>query len=209
MGKDEFFELGTIIRPHGVKGQVVVEFDTDQPAAYKKLKAVYLQRKSVVEVKPVGVEKVQITGSEGGTRALFTLTGVATMEAAEELRGVTLVLPLRELPPMTGKNQFYYHEIVGFTVIDAVAGELGPAITVYELPQQDVLAVEHRGFEVLIPVNDAMIQAVDRTARTLHVTLPDGLLDIYTEEVKPKTPRFKRKKTTTPATDSQLELGPE
>ncbi len=191
---DDFFELGTIIRPHGVRGQVVVEFDTDQPAAYKKLKAVYFRRPggAPMDAKPVAVEKVQLTGSDG-QRALFTLTGIDTMEAAEALRGISLLLPLTELPPLTGAGQFYYHEVVGFTVIDAIAGELGPVLTVYELPQQDVLAVEHRGFEVLVPINDAMIQTIDRAARTLHVTLPDGLLDIYTEEVKPKPPRVKRR----------------
>ena len=191
MVKDNFFELGTIIRPHGVRGQVVVELDTDQPDAYKKLKAVHLHRPGGPAPVVVKVEKVQLTAGAGAPRALFTLTDISTVEAAEALRGATLWLPLTELPPLTGAGQFYYHEVVGFTVIDATAGELGPVTTFYELPQQDVLAVDHRGFEVLVPVNDAMIQSVDRAARTLYVTLPDGLLDIYTEEVKPKEPRFK------------------
>ncbi len=194
MVKDDFFELGTVIRPHGVRGQVVVELDTDQPATYTKLKKVHLLRPNSAVPEAVVVEKVQLTTGDKGTRALFTLQGTTTMEAAEELRGATLWLPLVELPPLTGTGQFYYHEVIGFTVIDAVAGELGPVVTFYELPQQDVLAVEHRGFEVLVPVTDSMIQTVDRTARTLHVTLPEGLLDIYTEEVKPKEPRFKKKK---------------
>ncbi len=194
---DDFFELGTVIRPHGVRGQVVVELDTDQPAAYKKLKAVHLQRPGAAapDAKASAVEKVQLTGSDG-LRALFTLTGIDSMEAAETLRGATLWLPLAELPPLTGAGQFYYHEVVGFTVIDAAAGELGPVITFYELPQHDVLAVEHGKFEVLVPVNDEVIKSVDRVARTLHVELPDGLLDIYTEEVKVKEPRGKNRKPT-------------
>ena len=194
MVKDDFFELGTIIRPHGVRGQVVVELDTDQPATYTKLKKVQLLRPNSAKPEEVVVEKVQLTTGDKGTRALFTLQGTTTMEAAEALRGATLWLPLVELPPLTGTGQFYYHEVIGFTVIDAVAGALGPVVTFYELPQQDVLAVDHRGFEVLVPVTDSMIQTVDRTARTLYVTLPEGLLDLYTEEVKPKEPRFKKKK---------------
>ena len=171
---------------------MVVELDTDQPAAYKKLKSVHLQRPGTTALAVMAVTQVQLTAGAGAPRALFTLTDVTTVEAAEALRGATLWLPLAELPPLTGAGQFYYHEVVGFTVIDAVAGELGPVVTFYELPQQDVLAVEHRGFEVLVPVNDAMIQTVDRAARTLHVTLPDGLLAIYTEEVKVKEPRQKK-----------------
>jgi 16S rRNA processing protein RimM len=196
---DDFFELGTVIRPHGVRGQIVVELDTDQPEAYKKLKQVLIRRPASTKHEAVAVEKVQLTGSADDNRALFTLAGFTTMEAAEALRGATLLLPLVDLPPLTGKGQFYYHEVVGFTVIDEVAGELGPVLTVYELPQQDVLAVDHRGFEVLVPINDAMIKAIDRSARTLHVTLPEGLLDIYTEEVKPKAPRFKKRGPAKPA----------
>lgn len=190
---DDFFELGTVIRPHGVRGQVVVELDTDQPAAYKKLKTVQLQRSGAAALAPVAVEKVQLTAGAGTPRALFMLAGIATVEDAETLRGATLWLPLTELPPLTGAGQFYYHEVVGFTVIDEAAGELGAVVTFYELPQHDVLAVEHRGFEVLVPVNDEVIRAVDRAARTLRVALPDGLLDIYTEEVKPKPVREPRK----------------
>ncbi len=193
MSTDNFFELGTIIRPHGIRGQVVVELDTDQPAAYKKLQRVHLQRPNAPALTPVVVEKVQLTAGAGTPRALFTLAGITTVEDAEALRATTLWLPLTDLPPLTGAGQFYYHEVVGFTVIDAVAGELGPVTTFYELPQHDVLAVEHRGFEVLVPVNDTVIKAVDRTARTLSVELPDGLLALYTEEVKPKEPRLKGK----------------
>ncbi|MBC7446507.1 MAG: 16S rRNA processing protein RimM [Hymenobacteraceae bacterium] len=189
---DDFFALGTIIRPHGVRGQVVVELDTDQPAAYKKLQRAQLQRPNAKALAPVEIEKVQLTAGAGAPRALFSLVGITTVEAAEELRGATLWLPLTELPPLTGAGQFYYHEVVGFTVVDAAAGELGPVTTFYELPQHDVLAVEHRGFEVLVPVNDTVIQTVDRAARTLYVTLPDGLLDLYTEEVKPKVPRTRK-----------------
>lgn len=189
---DDYFTLGTIIRPHGVRGQVVVELETDQPAAYKKLKRVYVQRPGVSTAEPVAIGAVQLTTSGGAPRALLTLAGIDSMDAAETLREAVLWLPLAELPPLTGAGQFYYHEVIGFTVIDAVAGPLGPVVTFYELPQQDVLAMEHRGFEVLVPVTNTIVTAVDRAARTLHVALPDGLLDIYTEEVKPKEPRRKQ-----------------
>ena len=52
---------------------------------------------------------------------------------------------------------------------------------------------------MLVPVNDEMVKTVDRAARTLHVALPDGLLDIYTQEVKVKEPRVKKRKKPAPA----------
>jgi 16S rRNA processing protein RimM len=46
---------------------------------------------------------------------------------------------------------------------------------------QDLIAMEFQGQEVLIPVNDAMIQGVNRPEKTLNVTLPEGLVEVYTE----------------------------
>lgn len=189
---DDFFELGTVVRPHGVRGQVVAVLDTDNPRDYATLKRVFVQLAPVAGAKPtpmreVKVSKVQFTSDP--KRVLLTLAGVESMDAADTLRDALLLLPLVELPPLTGAGQFYYHEVTGFTVVDAVAGPLGPVETFYELPQHDVLAVRHGTHEVLIPVNDAIIKRVDREARELHVTLPEGLLAIYTEEVKPKRTR--------------------
>ncbi len=204
------FELGLLIRPHGVRGQVVAEFDADDPRAYQKLKRVFVQRPDAPDSAPLTefkVLKTQFTGSEAdGTRALLTLEGVSTMDDADALRGATLLLPLTELPPLTGAGQFYYHEVVGFTAIDAAAGELGPVLTFYELPQHDVLAVQHGKFEVLVPVNDEVIRTVDRAQRQLNIMLPDGLLALYTEEPKEREPRTRKarkgKKASNPAPET-------
>lgn len=190
MNLDDYFELGAIIRPHGVRGQVVFELDADNPSAYGKLKQAFVLSGS--KLTPIGIQKIQFTSDP--SRVLLTLDGVTTMDQAETLRDTVFYLPLTELPPLTGVGQFYYHEVVGFMLIDEAAGPLGPVRTFYELPQHDVLAVDHKGFEVLVPVNDEVIRRVDREAKELHVVLPAGLLDIYTEEVKPAKPRPPKKK---------------
>jgi len=173
---DETFQLGYIIKTHGLRGHVTAHFDVDDPAAYQKLKAVHLTLAGaptkLVEYK---VEKVQ---PQAGARVLLKLHGIDRIEDAEPLRGAQLHLPLTQLPDLAD-DQFYFHDVIGFTVVDSVLGELGTVENFYELPQQDMLAMRYQGQEVLIPVVDELISHADMAQKQVYVNLPDGLLDIY------------------------------
>ena len=82
------------------------------------------------------------------------------------------------LTKLSGK-QFYYHEIVGFTVVDTEKGELGPITEVLEYPTQAILQVMKDKKEVLIPILEQVIQNVDRDKKVLTITSPEGLIDMY------------------------------
>jgi 16S rRNA processing protein RimM len=47
------------------------------------------------------------------------------------------------------------------------------------MPYQDLISMEYKGAEVLIPVEDELILKADKTAQKLYVNLPEGLVDIY------------------------------
>jgi 16S rRNA processing protein RimM len=173
---DETYQLGTIIKPHGLRGQVSVHLDVDDPAAYKKLKTVFLAF-PVAPNKLVAhaVEKIQ---PQNGDRVLLKLKGIERIEEAEPLRNAKLYLPLTELPELED-DQFYFHDVIGFTVVDENLGELGVVENFYELPQQDVLAMRYQGQEVLVPVVDELVSHADMAERKIFVSLPEGLLDVY------------------------------
>jgi 16S rRNA processing protein RimM len=109
---------------------------------------------------------------------LLKLRGIDRIEEAEPLRGSQLYLPLAELPALED-DQFYFHDVIGFTVVDENLGELGTVENFYELPQQDMLAMRYQGQEVLIPVVDELVSHADHEKKQVHVNLPEGLLDVY------------------------------
>ena len=173
---DECFELGYLLKPHGLRGAIVANFDVDDPSAYHQLKTVYLALPTAPgKLVAHTVERVQ---PQAGKKVLLTFKGIARIEDAEPLRGSQLYLPLSELPALAD-DQFYFHDVIGFTVMDETLGELGTVENFYELPQQDVLAMRYQGQEVLIPVVDELVSHADMAARQLFVNLPEGLLDIY------------------------------
>lgn len=176
MTLDDYYQLGSIGKPHGLKGFVVAFLDVDDPQAYRKLKSVLLEMPSAPgKLVSYDVEKLQPQSNE---RALLKLKGIDRIEEAEPLRNAKLYRPLQELPTLDA-DQFYFHDVIGYTVLDEKLGTLGIVETFYELPQQDVLAMCYKGQEVLIPVVDELVSHADQATKTLHVTLPDGLLDVY------------------------------
>lgn len=176
MTLDETYQLGYVLKTHGLRGHLAAHFDVDDVAAYTKLKTVYLAFPSApAKLAEHKVEKVQ---PQSGGRVLLKLRGIDRIEEAEPLRGAQLYLPLAELPALAD-DQFYFHDVIGFTVVDANLGELGTVENFYELPQQDMLAMRYQGQEVLIPVVDEIVTRADHATKQVHVNLPEGLLDVY------------------------------
>jgi 16S rRNA processing protein RimM len=116
-----------------------------------------------------------------GGKALAKFEDLDSIEQVEMLVGSEAYLPLTELPELE-EGQYYFHELIGFDVIDEVMGPIGPVQNVYDLETQDLLGVTHKGKEVLIPIQDGIITKVDKAAKKVFCQLPDGLLEIYLED---------------------------
>ena len=172
-----YFHLGTLVKTHGVKGDFIVVLDTDSPARYKALKVVYLEVGEVL--KEYTVPRISLKPKT--QTATIHLSGIEDKTTAEDYLKSKLFLPLEMLPALKGKK-FYFHEVIGFTVIDKSHGLLGPITTVYDRSNQPIIECEHNGHQILFPVHDDLIVKIDRKERLFQVELPQGLVDIYLEQ---------------------------
>jgi 16S rRNA processing protein RimM len=171
---EECFQLGYVVRTHGMKGQVIAFFDVDFPEDYEDLKSLFLLLGG--RLVPFFVERVEL---QANSKGILKFEDLNTLEEAERLKGVELYLPLASLPELD-EDQFYFHEVVGYTVVDEALGELGTVKAFYDMEYQDLLAMDYQGHEVLIPVQDEIVLHADKEARVLHVNLPEGLVEVYT-----------------------------
>jgi 16S rRNA processing protein RimM len=172
MTKDDCFYLGRIAKTHGIKGEVTIRLDVDDPSAYHDMKYFLLEINKVLT--PFFVEKMTCSGD----KVFVKVQDINTVEAASALTGKEVFLPLELLPKLSGK-QFYYHEVKGFLLIDEIHGELGPINDVIEYPTQAIIQVFKDKKEILIPILDQVIQKVDRKTKKLYIQAPDGLIDMY------------------------------
>ena len=174
MRVDDCYQLGYVIKTHGLQGEVSILLDVDFPEAYENLESVFVASAGSEMLVPFFVEHLVIRQN----KALVKFEEVDTIEQAEKLLKAQLYLPLASLPPLEG-DQYYYHEVIGFTVTDREHGQLGTVQDVYESTGQDMIVMQYQEKEVLIPINDDIVQRVDKTQQVVHVTLPEGLLEVY------------------------------
>ena len=97
---------------------------------------------------------------------------------AMELINYEIFLPMEELPKLEGKK-FYYHEVIGFKVIDINHGEIGEITHINDQTPQHLFVVKSSGKEILIPINDDFILDLDRINKIVNLKIPEGLLKIY------------------------------
>lgn len=172
MRTEDCYQLGTITKPHGLRGEVNVMIDADNPEAYDNLESVFVEINQ--KLVPFFMESFSLRGN----RALAAFEGVETIEQAEDLRGATLYLPLNLLPGLEG-HQFYYHEVIGYTIYDEAEGALGTIKNIYESGRQDIIEMQYQDKEVLIPISDEIVIGADHEQQQLQVRLPEGLLSVY------------------------------
>ena len=177
MDIDSCYQLGYVIKPHGLKGDISIFIDADDPQVYRTLESVFIQQDK--QLVPFFITQIKISGQ----KAILVLEESNNIDDARNLKGAALYLPLTFLPQLAD-DQFYYHEIVGYLVKDEALGEVGKIIEVYDDGPQDLIAIDYQGKEVLIPINDETIIKVDKSNKIFLVNLPEGLLDIYTSEEK-------------------------
>ena len=173
MRKEECFYLGKIVSKYSFKGEVLVKLDTDEPEIYENMESVFVSLGN--NLVPFFIDRCRLHKS-----ALLRIDfeEVKDEAAADKLLGSELFLPLQMLPPLSG-NKFYFHEVIGFRLLDEVHGDIGIIKAVNDSASQELFEVDKDGKELLIPINDDIITKVDRESDTIHVKTPEGLVDLY------------------------------
>lgn len=176
MNKEDCFFLGKIVKKYSFKGEVLVKLDTDEPELYGNMDSVFVEvRRNLV---PFFIESSQFHKSE---LLRIKFEDVDTEEDAEALIKSELYLPLEFLPKLDD-DKFYFHEIIGFKVVDKNFGHVGIIKSVNDSTAQSLFEIDRNGIEILIPMNDEFITKIDKTNQTIQVETPEGLIDLYLNE---------------------------
>lgn len=170
-------------RAFGLKGELVVHPSTDEPGeVFAPGRRVFADTANPTASRS-GESSARRECTVVSSRPfkdvwLVKLDCVADKTEADLWRGVSFAVPAEELPPPNAdENELYEHEIAGMRVRDATHGDLGVVAGWYEVPQGLVLEVRGPAWRADVPFNEAFVTKVDRAARVMDVTLPDGLVE--------------------------------
>jgi len=148
-------EVGRVLRPHGLRGEVVVRLVTDRT---ERLASGAVLSSSVGDLEVV-------RASPHHDRWIVSFAGVTDRDGAEALRDVVL-----RAEPIVDPEALWVHELHGSEVVDVAGRSLGHVTAVEANPASDLLVLEGGG---LVPLRFVVDHGPDRVV----VDVPDGLLE--------------------------------
>jgi 16S rRNA processing protein RimM len=188
--------LAQLLRPQGRKGEILAELLSDFPERFDDRKRVFLAPasftgpESAARVAEVAAWWLPVGKNQG--RIVFHFTGIDSINAAEPLSGLEVIVPETERMELD-EDANYISDLIGCTVFDlANPGQpisVGTVTDVHFATTPDggrrledaapLLAVETaEGDEVLIPFAKAFLVSLDAGGKRIEMSLPPGLLEV-------------------------------
>jgi len=166
--------VGRIGRPHGIRGDVVVDVRTDDPGLRFAVG-------SVLATEPAAAGPLTIGGTRWHSgRLLVSFDGVPDRNAAQELGGVLLTVESDDLEDLSDTGEYRDHQLVGLTVLTSAGERIGIVSDVLH-HGQDLLVIKgdgpRQGAEILVPFVAALVPEVDLPGGRLVIDPPPGLLE--------------------------------
>ncbi|HEX6498937.1 MAG TPA: ribosome maturation factor RimM [Micromonosporaceae bacterium] len=169
--------IGRIVRPHGVRGEVVVEVRTDEPADRYAPGSVLVT--DPAQAGPLTVEAARPHTSGGRDRLIVAFDGVYDRDGADLLRGVLLCVDSADVPAPEHPDEYHDFQLVGLTAVTPDGEALGEVVAVDHAPASDLLVLRRpQGGTALVPFVTAIVPEVDLAGRRIVVDPPPGLLDL-------------------------------
>jgi 16S rRNA processing protein RimM len=166
--------VGRIGRPHGIRGDVVVEVRTDDPGLRFAPGTVL-----VTDPAQAGPLTVRAHRWHSG-RLLVSFAGADDRGQADELRGVLLTVESADLEDPADPDEFRDDQLVGLTVLTRAGERVGTVADVRH-HGQDLLVIAgdgpRQGAEILVPFVAALVPEVDVPGGRLVIDPPPGLLE--------------------------------
>lgn len=154
--------IGSILGPHGVRGEFKVRLQTDDPEHLLTLKRVFLGD----ETAPRTVLGVRLHAGN----ALMRLQGISSPETVERFRGTPLRIRGSDARPLAAEEYFLF-QIIGLDAFDEAGHRLGRVTDLIETGANDVLVItpDDGGADLLLPSHPDVILAMDPTAKRIVV----------------------------------------
>lgn len=160
--------VGRIGRAHGVLGEATIEVRTDVP-----------EQRFIVGGKLTTSSGQELTIKSARWHnqiLLLSFEGISDRDQIESLKDelISSEVDFSNLAP----GEYHYQQLLGAKVFLQNGELVGNVTEIVALPGQDLLAVDHLGREVLIPMVKAIITNIDITNKKIEINPPEGLLDV-------------------------------
>lgn len=178
--------IGRIARPHGIRGEVIVEVRTDDPDERFAPGKVLVTDPGAMPSQdtdpaayqvPDRLTIEEVRAHQG--RLIVGFEGVYDRNVAEALRGVLLCVDSADVGPLSDPDEFHDHQLVGLTAVTPAGETLGEVARIDHAPASDLLVLRRpEGRTALVPFVKAIVPEVDLAGGRVIVDPPEGLFDL-------------------------------
>ena len=166
-GEPVYLVIGYLRRPHGVRGEIIMDLHTDFPQRIKSGRKVLIGEQH----QPFTLDTVR-PHSDG---LLVSIRGVDTPEEVGKYRNQWVYVKASDVPPLP-EGKHYQYELIDLDVVDENGNPLGKLVEILETGANDVYVIrDGSGKEILLPAIPSVILDLDMSQRTLRVHLLEGL----------------------------------
>ncbi len=169
----KWFNVGKIVNTHGIKGEVRVISSTDFPEErFAKGNPLYLFQKDEKESVEVIVSSHRVHKNFN----LLTFEGYHNVNEVDKFKGSTLKVP-EEQQGKLDDGEFYYHEIIGCSVITTEGELIGKVKEIISTGANDVWVIQRHGEkDVLIPYIEQVVKDINIDQKEITIQVMEGLL---------------------------------
>ena len=170
---DDMALVGRIARAHGLRGQVIVNPETDFPDERFQPGAKLFVKKPGAAAE---VEMTVTTARFHRDRPVIGLGGIDEMNAANALAGAELRVPVETLAALPA-GTFYRHDLIGCNVETVAGARIGVVSDVEGTLAGSRLVVQMADGEALVPLAVEICRTIDPAAKRIVIDPPAGLLE--------------------------------
>jgi 16S rRNA processing protein RimM len=170
-GWQEMVLVGRIARPQGIRGEVIIDADTDFPEErFAAGGTVFVERDGTAS--PLTIAAFRMHGG----RPVVRFDAIETVDAAETLRGLEMRVPESALGVLP-EGMWYHHELLGCEVRTKDGRDVGRVVAIQGPTERSILEIRGPDGLALVPLA-AEFCKVDREARVVEIDPPEGLLEV-------------------------------
>ncbi|GGJ76756.1 ribosome maturation factor RimM [Pilimelia anulata] len=180
--------VGRIVRPHGIRGEVIVDVRTDEPEQRFTPGTALLTGTArgpapappATDGRWVVPERLRLrTVRPHQGRLLVTFDEVTDRDVAEEVRGVVLWVPVADIGAPADPDEYHDHQLVGLRAVDPAGDPVGEVLRIDHAPAADLLVLRRPdGAIALVPFVAAIVPEVDVPGGRVVVDAPPGLFEL-------------------------------
>ncbi len=167
---EDLVAVAKIVKPRGLRGEVVADVLTDFPERFEKLETLFAVnegQRSELKIEEFWFQK---------DRIVFKFENIDSIEAAEALRDHELCIPESSAVELD-EDEFFDWQLEGCQVETIDGTRIGQVRELMRTGGTELLVVEDENREYLIPFAESICIEIDIDNKQIRIDPPEGLLE--------------------------------